>query len=104
TYRYGAHRDLPPFPTRRSSDLSGKVSGSFTLASASAQTALVLTDAAGAQHRIELGTRAPGDVAFQVDPAKLGLPAGSYGLSVERSEEHTSELQSRENLVCRLLL
>src|SRR5690606_40784074 len=28
----------------------------------------------------------------------LGLPSGS------RSEEHTSELQSRENLVCRLLL
>src|SRR5690606_11191109 len=28
------------------------------------------------------------------------LPNGEYG----RSEEHTSELQSRENLVCRLLL
>src|SRR5690606_40942329 len=28
--------------------------------------------------------------------------AGSRG--AERSEEHTSELQSRENLVCRLLL
>src|SRR5690606_41805001 len=26
------------------------------------------------------------------------------GLSDKRSEEHTSELQSRENLVCRLLL
>src|SRR5690606_41950263 len=26
------------------------------------------------------------------------------GLHVNRSEEHTSELQSRENLVCRLLL
>src|SRR5436309_12156091 len=26
------------------------------------------------------------------------------GPSAERSEEHTSELQSRENLVCRLLL
>src|SRR5690606_41648205 len=26
------------------------------------------------------------------------------GTSVHRSEEHTSELQSRENLVCRLLL
>src|SRR5690606_13012539 len=26
------------------------------------------------------------------------------GLAYERSEEHTSELQSRENLVCRLLL
>src|SRR5690606_37543340 len=30
---------------------------------------------------------------------------GSFGLArVERSEEHTSELQSREKLVCRLLL
>src|SRR5690606_41929813 len=28
----------------------------------------------------------------------------SSTLSEERSEEHTSELQSRENLVCRLLL
>src|SRR5690606_41181640 len=27
-----------------------------------------------------------------------------YLTSVQRSEEHTSELQSRENLVCRLLL
>lgn len=72
---------------------SGKVSGSFTLASASAQTALVLTDAAGAQHRIELGTRAPGDVAFQVDPAKLGLPAGSYGLSVETSANETPAIE-----------
>src|SRR5690606_41270964 len=26
------------------------------------------------------------------------------GLRADRSEEHTSELQSRENLVCRLLL
>src|SRR5436309_10300332 len=37
-------------------------------------------------------------------------PAGSSGASrgsardTRRSEEHTSELQSRENLVCRLLL
>src|SRR5690606_41263516 len=30
-------------------------------------------------------------------------PAGLY-LQARRSEEHTSELQSRENLVCRLLL
>src|SRR5690606_11062996 len=28
----------------------------------------------------------------------------SWALTIERSEEHTSELQSRENLVCRLLL
>src|SRR5690606_41774205 len=30
--------------------------------------------------------------------------ANTYGSSHRRSEEHTSELQSRENLVCRLLL
>src|SRR5690606_40748592 len=30
--------------------------------------------------------------------------AGDRGLARSRSEEHTSELQSRENLVCRLLL
>src|SRR5690606_41045965 len=28
----------------------------------------------------------------------------NYSLEIKRSEEHTSELQSRENLVCRLLL
>src|SRR2546422_5685972 len=30
--------------------------------------------------------------------------AGDSGLATERSEEHTSELQSRLHLVCRLLL
>src|SRR5436309_6946042 len=35
----------------------------------------------------------------------LGLyPLGSCTMKYNRSEEHTSELQSRENLVCRLLL
>src|SRR3712207_8152356 len=34
-----------------------------------------------------------------------GLPVGRLpGTSVPRSEEHTSELQSRQYLVCRLLL
>src|SRR5690606_40094790 len=32
------------------------------------------------------------------------LPAGGFPGWDARSEEHTSELQSRENLVCRLLL
>src|SRR5690606_41011503 len=32
------------------------------------------------------------------------LPARHPGFEKDRSEEHTSELQSRENLVCRLLL
>src|SRR2546427_3756201 len=33
-----------------------------------------------------------------------GLPAGGSGADHDRSEEHTSELQSQSNLVCRLLL
>src|SRR5690606_41771483 len=36
--------------------------------------------------------------------ASNGLLEGTQRLFCERSEEHTSELQSRENLVCRLLL
>src|SRR5690606_40504008 len=40
---------------------------------------------------------------FHVEP----IPNTAHGLQpdrIRRSEEHTSELQSRENLVCRLLL
>src|SRR2546430_10233321 len=32
------------------------------------------------------------------------LPNGEWGAAIVRSEEHTSELQSQSNLVCRLLL
>src|SRR5688572_32499563 len=32
------------------------------------------------------------------------FPAGRYSPAAPRSEEHTSELQSQSNLVCRLLL
>src|SRR2546428_8112963 len=35
---------------------------------------------------------------------KLTGPNGELALKVNRSEEHTSELQSRSDLVCRLLL
>src|SRR5690606_40036292 len=37
------------------------------------------------------------------DPV-FGRHLHPHGIDYERSEEHTSELQSRENLVCRLLL
>src|SRR5204863_783678 len=33
-----------------------------------------------------------------------GMPTVTCGMPVSRSEEHTSELQSRRDLVCRLLL
>src|SRR5690606_39304026 len=37
-------------------------------------------------------------------PRRSPLPPPALKPPGERSEEHTSELQSRENLVCRLLL
>src|SRR5256886_6049233 len=36
--------------------------------------------------------------------AGRGLELGELGVELGRSEEHTSELQSQSNLVCRLLL
>src|SRR5256885_11776021 len=36
--------------------------------------------------------------------AAASVPAGGYWLRLTRSEEHTSELQSPCNIVCRLLL
>src|SRR5690606_42043271 len=39
-----------------------------------------------------------------VGSALIRIETAGNAASAERSEEHTSELQSRENLVCRLLL
>src|SRR2546426_7875243 len=47
--------------------------------------------------------RARRELPVRGDAAVLRA-AGTAGLVVERSEEHTSELQSPCNLVCRLLL
>src|SRR2546430_5618251 len=47
-----------------------------------------------------VGVRGPGNKR-----GLRGLPGGEVGMAdVARSEEHTSELQSQSNLVCRLLL
>src|SRR5690349_23467754 len=47
------------------------------------------------------GTRHNG---VESDIGALDLVAAEVGLRAHRSEEHTSELQSRRDLVCRLLL
>src|SRR3712207_9184059 len=44
---------------------------------------------------------AASEVVYAPDGAVKGVVAGVFGI---RSEEHTSELQSRQYLVCRLLL
>src|SRR3712207_7137432 len=53
--------------------------------------------ALGALLAVALQGRGPG-----VHPLAVAGRIGAHGL--ERSEEHTSELQSRQYLVCRLLL
>src|SRR5690349_23911059 len=71
---YGDHRDLHSFPTRRSSDL------------------IVDSNGCSIEQLVPCG-----------GPASGGSWK-NHGQYVSRSEEHTSELQSRRDLVCRLLL
>src|SRR5438552_11714393 len=78
------HRDLPSFPTRRSSDLQS--------APKAARVVTVRVDATPS-HAIN---------AFDPDSA-LGSSIDVLS-RIDRSEEHTSELQSPDHLVCRLLL
>src|SRR5206468_12004936 len=90
SYVYPDPLALHSFPTRRSSDLlrAGGHAPETTLHSPTAgleRAGIGLTD--GAEHH-------PGAVG-------AAAPAAIYR---ERSEEHTSELQSRSDLVCRLLL
>src|SRR5690606_41230648 len=51
--------------------------------------------------------RSPGSYSFLTcasDTRRKSQYSPLMALQINRSEEHTSELQSRENLVCRLLL
>src|SRR5947209_9381635 len=75
------HRDLHSFPTRRSSDLPVRY---YTVAAN--QVIRVRMDS-----QLNSGTARIGD-------------RFSASVTEPRSEEHTSELQSRQYLVCRLLL
>jgi flagellar basal-body rod modification protein FlgD len=63
--------------------LSGQaVNGSVALSSATSQATVLLTGADGSQHAIALGPQGPGLVNFTIDPAQLGLTAGTYALAV----------------------
>src|SRR3712207_8409703 len=62
---------------------------------------------------VDAGARAEAEGLRLLDQRVLGVDVGHVGPellpevvadAVERSEEHTSELQSRQYLVCRLLL
>src|SRR5690606_41658708 len=98
SYWFGALRALPSFPTRRSSDLRPVVDERLALIADA--FSLPSSDIKGAADAVL--KRADALIAAASLPTRLrdvGVPAEEL-----RSEEHTSELQSRENLVCRLLL
>src|SRR5690606_39688553 len=66
--------------------------------------AAAMTDTPGSSRWFDRGVVTYSNEAKQ---SLLGVHADTlerFGAVSERSEEHTSELQSRENLVCRLLL
>src|SRR5688500_19715626 len=78
------HGDLQSFPTRRSSDL--------TFDTLNLKAALFAID----KYFEDTGIRLPVIASITITDAS--------GRTLSRSEEHTSELQSPCNLVCRLLL
>src|SRR5206468_13018289 len=96
------HQDLHSFPTRRSSDLEVKEVLINLLENArngGARRVTVRISDGGSGLAVEDDGRGiAADVLPRVfDPAFSTTSSG-------RSEEHTSELQSRSDLVCRLLL
>src|SRR5690606_41251501 len=100
-YRYAPHQDLPSFPTRRSSDLIDLKSHALTIPwnSSSSFSQIFFSDKAIPFYHPSQGFQVKDSKNFSEIrvPEHTEMPGG-------RSEEHTSELQSRENLVCRLLL
>src|SRR5207253_10621435 len=90
---YADPRDLHSFPTRRSSDLRPTVSRSSAACWSAPKAALAAICSSSAW----IDT-------FTAGNAILSLLVKSLTVLTLRSEEHTSELQSRGHLVCRLLL
>src|SRR5690349_23004654 len=78
-YCYADHRDLHSFPTRRSSDLE-------------------------IPSRCRCSCARCSTISRVLKPFPASAISGWCSAHAARSEEHTSELQSRRDLVCRLLL
>src|SRR5205085_12185473 len=92
------HRDLRSFPTRRSSDLKTSARhGGCSDSSLHKPETLLRARGRATPDRV----RPRGCV---VESRPDGKDSGRAYRDEVRSEEHTSELQSQSNLVCRLLL
>src|SRR5690606_40462388 len=98
------HLALRSFPTRRSSDLAPATAIVFFLLGLrepQRSSRRLLGQRKDGQHTAELGIAA--EILVGTDRAKTLGRSFETRRHADRSEEHTSELQSRENLVCRLL-
>src|SRR5690606_41632873 len=95
----GAYQHLRSFPTRRSSDLSKRTGSTITLRGlALSRPDSIWTESAGTS---SIWISRPWAAHWPIRPCPNSSVRDEGSA---RSEEHTSELQSRENLVCRLLL
>src|SRR5207244_11835307 len=88
---------LRSFPTRRSSDLSVLAVGGASASATSPALPPPVSPAPAAT-----AVMSPPEF-WSVEPTTTRCDAASK-VTVVRSEEHTSELQSPDHLVCRLLL
>src|SRR5690606_41867887 len=102
--RAAGHRALHSFPTRRSSDLVVVLAATIATLLLAAGIAFHLSGTVTRPLRQAILLArgiAGGDLTQEIRVDRRD-EAGEMLLAL-RSEEHTSELQSRENLVCRLL-
>ncbi|SCK17603.1 flagellar hook capping FlgD N-terminal domain-containing protein [Vogesella sp. LIG4] len=60
---------------------SSPLHGAVNLDNNTAQLNLTLTGSDGQPHVLALGPQVAGPVSFNIDPAALGLPAGSYSIA-----------------------
>src|SRR5690606_41751324 len=98
------HRDLHSFPTRRSSDLTGIYEGSLGNTAVTWEKSRkfdVGLDLNLFDDKMSLTVDYFNDYRFDQLYFPGSVPSIIGVGFARRSEEHTSELQSRENLVCR---
>src|SRR5439155_5919629 len=93
---------LFPYTTLFRSNL--KVAHCSDAVCSSATTATIDTGNIGGFTSIAIGSDGLGVVTYETPQTALGPIKVAHCANVARSEEHTSELQSRGQLVCRLLL
>src|SRR5688572_31877931 len=96
------HPDLHSFPTRRSSDLLKKTPvGQFIRTKQEVVNIENITE--GGKPKVRVAFKQAGSTSDASETITADYCISTIPLPI-RSEEHTSELQSQSNLVCRLLL